>query len=200
MLTGGRHRFAATIFGVLDQASVLVHAPVATLTRAQLHEEDALIARCLIGRQICGFKTAVLRICFQPYSYLHLAYPHDVECVELRKSERVAVSLPVQVVTKQGACPALIVDLSASGAQITAEQSLGEMGDELKLAFALTFASVTREIACSGIVRNVTSGPPTDQPQHGHGVEFLPLPQEDMQILLGHLYETLALSRRAPTG
>ncbi|MCW5621515.1 MAG: flagellar brake protein [Burkholderiales bacterium] len=199
MLTGGRHRFTATIFGVLDQASVLVHLAAATLARVQLREEDGLVARCLIGRQVYGFKSSVLRICFQPYPYLHLAYPHDVECVELRKSERVVVSLPVQVIAKQGSYNAHLIDLSASGAQVTCDQVLGEVGDELKLAFTLTFAGVSRELMCAGLVRNISKGLSVDSAQHTHGVEFLSLSQEDIQFLLGYLYETLAHGRRAPS-
>lgn len=199
MASGGQHRFTATLFGALPGASILVHLAPGVLARTELKEDDGLVARCLVGREIVGFRTAVLQVCAQPYAYLHLSYPDDVQRVEIRKNERVPVSIPAQVhASGASAISATLVDLSASGAQLLAPDALGAVDDRIEFTVELSFAGASRELRIAAVIRNVTRSARSnsDEPQHRHGVQFDALKQEDMLLLLGHLYEANALRKR----
>ena len=83
-----RQGFATTSPAMLEFANVTKwYGHIAALTDVSFR----------VGREIVGFRTAVLQVCAQPYAYLHLSYPDDVQRVEIRKNERVPVSIPAQV-------------------------------------------------------------------------------------------------------
>jgi len=182
------NRIQAKILGYKLGESLIAEVPGAALLPISLRLGDEVVARCLVGRHMLGFKCTVLRVCISPYLYFHLTYPSQVEHTEVRQAERVVVAIPVQVITPVGeACEAEIRDISAAGAMLAASRSLGEVGEAVKLCFDLSFAQVARTLALAAVIRNVT--PVQNGPHYRTGVQFKDMAEEDMLFLLSSVYE-----------
>jgi hypothetical protein len=67
-----------------------------------------------LGRIAYDFVSSVIFVCTSPYPYLHLSYPKDIRHVEVRHSQRIALSIPATVRRDQAVViEAEIRDLSA---------------------------------------------------------------------------------------
>jgi c-di-GMP-binding flagellar brake protein YcgR len=193
-------RLSARVLGMCEGESIIAHVPGATFTPIELRPDDEVAVRCLEGRAVYGFKTAVIRVCTSPYPYFHLAWPSVISRAEVRQSERVSVAIPVEVKSASGAAMrAELRDLSGSGALLVAPAALGADGDSIELAFELNLNEFKRTLQIRASIRSAADLPPAagDELRHRCGVQFLDLSQDDKLFLLGFVYERLAAARGA---
>jgi c-di-GMP-binding flagellar brake protein YcgR len=187
-------RYGAHVLGMLEGASIIAHL----LAPGTLTVGDKVAVRCLEGKSISGFRSTIIAICQSPYPHFHLAYPEQLERVDVRQSERVAVAIPVNVLTASGGqVSAEVRDLSASGALLIGPTVVGEPGDHVQLDLPLITGQLDRTLAIKGSVRNSSalSHAPGSAPRYRCGLQFLDLSDADRLFLLGFVYERLSSAR-----
>lgn len=188
-------RYPVRLIGVAEGRSLIV---VSAESRCFVLGEQ-YVARCLSGMSVYGFTTDVLKVAIDPYAYLHLSYPQKVQSVGVRQSERVRVSIPVEIQSASGETHAgILTDLSHTGAQVAVNSGLGKVGEKATLAFDLAFAGVTNKIVSEVVVKSVrenTGKPDAGEKQWLHGVHFEGHSEQQHLMLHGFVYEQMAARR-----
>ncbi|MBI3372965.1 MAG: flagellar brake protein [Betaproteobacteria bacterium] len=193
-------RCPVKLIGVADGLSLIVVAGASNDSRSFVLGEQ-YVARCLSGTSVYGFTTEVIKIAIDPYAYLHLSYPKEVQTVGVRQSERVKVCIPVAVRSASGESHAgTIIDLSPTGAQVTSSSAAGQVGAKMTLAFDAVFAGVTSKFESAAAVkstRELTEKSGTGEKQHSFGVQFEGHSEHQRIFLSGFVYEQLLARRSA---
>ena len=193
-------RCPVRLIGVAEGLSLIVIAGASTGNRGFVLGEQ-YVARCLSGTSVYGFTTDVIKIAIEPFAYLHLSYPTEVQTVGVRQSERVKVSIPVAVRSASGETHAgTITDLSPTGAQLTSSSRAGKVGDKMTLTFDAVFAGVTNKLENASVVRSTRehgerSG--AAGKQHSYGVQFEGHGEQQRLFLYGFVYEQIVARRAA---
>jgi c-di-GMP-binding flagellar brake protein YcgR len=195
-----RGQFYVKVIGFLPDRSVLVTTPEKAGQTLAVREGRAVLARSYSGEHARGFTCAVLRSCTQPYPYLHLSYPNKVETMLERQSSRVRSALAVGVRPAGAAAesrdiPAVIRDISITGAQLLASASVGQAGDRVTIRARLPIEKIgDQAVDLPALVRNSQQETEVrDSLWHYRcGVEFEPLDPQTTLILRAYLYERFA--------
>ena len=135
-----RSHYYTTLIGFVPGHSVLVRTPLVQNLPIPVPEGVNVVVRAFSGRHAFTLESRIDRVCRLPYPYMHLAYPAQVQQTLIRGALRVRIALPGTVFspTERADAPTRAVvlsDLSASGAQLETELSLGEPGEKFGLAF-----------------------------------------------------------------
>jgi c-di-GMP-binding flagellar brake protein YcgR len=195
-----RGQFYVKVLGFLPERSVIVTAPEKGGQTMSVREGRAVLARSFSGAQARGFTCMVLRAQTQPYAYLHLSYPTKIETMLERQSSRVRSALAVSV-RPDGApadardIPAVIRDLSITGAQLLAAASVGQSGDRITVRARLPIAKIgDQAVDLPALVRNAAEETEVhDSLWHFRcGIEFEPLDPQTTLTLRAYLYERFA--------
>jgi len=195
-----RGQFYVKVVGFLPERSVIVTAPEKGGQAMSVREGRAVLARSFSGAHARGFTCMVLRACAQPYAYLHLSYPSKVETMLERQSTRVRSALAVSVRPGGAAAdardiPAVIRDLSLTGAQLLASAPVGQSGDRITVRARLPIAKIgDQAVDLPALVRNAQEETEVhDSLWHYRcGIEFEPLDPQTVLILRAYLYERFA--------
>ncbi len=175
------NRYTVTVIGFVPGKSILVTAPVIRGKVQFILEDQRFAVRTLRGSNVIGFVATVLHTAVKPYPYLHLSFPEEVESIAVRNAERVETNTPALVKNTKNPDqpnqwqPALIKDLSATGARFESFSMLGEDGDKLQIRFKLQVCNVDESIDLVATIRNhtlLTSGTGTGGVQYITGTEF----------------------------
>jgi c-di-GMP-binding flagellar brake protein YcgR len=193
-------RLNARVIGMREGESIIACIHQAGFGAGDLRLDDEVAVRFMVGRSVYGFKSTVIRICLSPYSYFHLAYPTEIQHVEVRQTERIGLAIPAQVDCLQRASiEAELRDLSSSGALIVTTDALGSAGDQIRMHFELSLGQMRRKFQLDGTIRN--AGPFIDLlsevQRHRHGVQFKEAGEADTLFILAFVYEKLATARTA---
>lgn len=188
-------RFIVKLIGYLNNVSLLVTAPVnADGQHLQLLEGEKLVVRVFASQNAFGFASTVERVCRLPFEYLHLSFPAEVQGMIIRKSPRVRTKIIASVSTDQvDSAPAIIANLSATGALLDARRELAQKGDFIKLSFRVNLHNTEAYLTVNTVVRAVF----TDETLDGgavfthHGLEFVDLPANDSMILQSMIYQQM---------
>ena len=195
-----RGQFYVKVIGFLPERSVIVTAPEKGGQAMSVREGRAVLARSFSGAQARGFTCMVMRSATQPYAYLHLSYPNKIETMLERQSSRVRSALAVSV-RPDGApadardIPAVIRDLSITGAQLLAAASVGQSGDRITVRARLPIAKIgDQAVDLPALVRNAAEETEVhDSLWHFRcGIEFEPLDPQTTLALRAYLYERFA--------
>lgn len=192
------HRHYSRVIGYLQGHSVLVTTPRRNGRIILVRESMPVVVRTLSGGSVYGFTSRVLCACMKPYPYLHIGYPHDLERIVVRKAERakadLIVSVQPQVPEEREVEPksAVLVDISTSGAQMRANEALGEEGELITVSAKLMVAGIENYLNVPALIRSVrlhknASGGTC----YFHGLEFQLLEKQDIVLLHGFVYEKL---------
>ena len=86
-----------------------------------------------------------------------------------------------------------LVNISTSGAMLTARAPLGKKGDTLAIKFKLSLNDIESYLDIETVLRNVEAGAATEQgaAQWQHGVEFREVAQQDLLMLTAYIYQKL---------
>ena len=194
-----RERILVKVIGFLRGRSLLVTTPVtANGVRLQLVEGENVIMRSFTGQKIFAFACSVEKVCKLPYEYLHLSFPDNIEGVVIRKAPRIKVNIIATTIESHpGATehvPAMISDISATGASLDAKQQLGKKGDILNLEFKVNLHNMDVYLSIKGVIRTVLGDNPAEAPQADiirHGIEFQKLQPNDQIVLKSLIYQQL---------
>lgn len=182
------------LLGVHEGHSILVTAPEDP--SALPVKEGALYRfRSFSGESIYEFTAPLLKICAEPFEYLHVGWPQQrqVEKRELRAAPRVKTELQCMVYPGAQASgrfvKGTISDLSTGGAAIALHDDLSVFYDEVKVVFQLAVAE--QEVMIEARARPVRK--PDETGERLMGVSFVALGQAEK--LAVHAYVTAGLVR-----
>lgn len=193
-------RFPAKYLGHIKGVSLLVTAPVVDDKVLFIREGQPFIVRAFTGKTAFGFTASVLRACNVPTPYLHLSYPKQLHGVEIRTAKRLPVNIPatsLALASTDAELPCLLINVSPTGALIAAAQTLGNIGDSIRVAFRINLGPIDGNIETTGIIRSIT---PVDDAATEkefsvhHGVQFKELQQPDILLLHSLAYQKMVES------
>ena len=191
-------RHSARVIGQIPGVSVLVTTPVQNGTVLLVRPGQVFVVRCFTKDRALAFTSRVLKANTQPYPYLHLSYPEEHEQVLLRSARRVSVSLEAQVQrTGDGGShwgtpqTVQVSDVSATGAMLDSMQSLGVVGERLRLSLHFPIERMAEQSAVvEGIVRALyAEGRAAGS--YRYGLEFVDLEPVQELALRAYVYEQL---------
>lgn len=183
------------LLGFVEGKSILVSAPLREGKEIYLEKGSAVIVRFMDGRKACAFESHVVYRAVQPFSYYHLAFPHEIESTLIRNAERIDTQLDAWVdsdfiVVDDWPKPASITNLSCSGARIEAPELLGQAGHELIVDFRLEVSGITKRVHVAGVIRNCeTLHRDAQSSQYAMGLEFRDLNDETRLSLANYIHE-----------
>ena len=195
-----RGQFYVKVVGFLPERSVIVTTPEKGGAPMSVREGRAVLARSYSGDHARGFTCTVLRSATQPYAYLHLSYPTKIETMLERQNSRVRSALAVGVRMPGMAedardIPAVIRDLSITGAQLLASAAVGQSGDRVVVKARLPIAKIgDQPVDLPGLIRNAQeeTGVHDSLWRFKCGIEFEPLDAPTTLTLRAYLYERFA--------
>jgi c-di-GMP-binding flagellar brake protein YcgR len=194
-----RGQFYVKVVGFLPERSVLVTTPEKDGRPLVVREGRAVLARSYSGDEARGFTCTVLRACSQPYPYLHLSYPSKLETMAERQASRVrsALAVGVRSIGEGGArdVPAVIRDVSTTGAQLLASANVGRAGDRIVIRARFPLDVIgDQALDLPALIRNVQEETEVKGSlwRYKCGVEFEPLDTQSILILRAYLYERFA--------
>jgi c-di-GMP-binding flagellar brake protein YcgR len=203
---GRRQQYFAALIGYVPGEAVLVMTPMENGLSVPFNQGEPLTVRAFSGVNVFSFRTSVDHSVSRPLACLHLAFPKAVSGTALRKAMRVKVDLPGRVSRSIDGEPTRtsdvsVTNLSVLGGLIEAQDTLGEMGENLDLSFSFITQPGECEIQFSAraTIRNIKSAKTTDSQARGayaHGVEFVDLDPTKQILLQQLIYETVIADRQ----
>lgn len=201
-LDDSQRKHPTRVIGYLPGKSLLVTTPRIDGKVMLVREGQPVVVRMLSRNSVYAFNTQILATSLKPYAYMHLTYPQEIEKIVVRKALRVAADLETNITCVSADDPKANVqtkgrirDLSTSGAQVIAAQSLGESGDLLVLTLRIPVAGVQKYLKISAVIRSRRElAQENGSSDWQHGVEFQLLEEMDNILLHGFVYEQLIKS------
>lgn len=193
-------QYYVRVIGLVPERSLLVTTPEVGGGPMPVGAGRAVLARLYAGDEARGFTATVLRACTQPYAYLHLSYPAKIEPMTERQASRVrsALAVTVRARANDGAerdTPAVVRDISITGAQVLAGGPVGRAGDRILIRARLPLDGVgDQPVDLPALIRNAqeeTQGAGSLW-RFRCGVEFEPLDTQATLVLRAYLYERFA--------
>jgi c-di-GMP-binding flagellar brake protein YcgR len=187
------------LIGVHEGNSIVVTAPEGE-SALQLVEGAVYKFRSFSGECIYEFAAPLLKICAEPFSYLHVGWPQErqIEKRDLRAATRVKTELPCMVYPgKQISgkfAKGTITDLSTGGAAIALHDELSLFYDEVRLVFRLNVAE--QEVLVEARARPVRK--PEESGERSLGVSFVGLGEAERLALHAYVYSALVRELEVP--
>lgn len=192
-------RYLVKLIGYLDKRSILVSTPTLEGQVLFVKEGQAFDVRTFSGKEVYHFTASVVRSCTSPFPYLHLSFPRVVRGLVVRNAARVKVKLICTVSTAgepERKMPCVLTDLSASGAQLDSQKTLGEIGDELLLSLRLNlFEDDSSYLSLTSVVRRIITDEPGITPGSiVYGISFQTHTSTDRLMLENFIFRNMELA------
>ena len=187
-------RLYTRLIGYVPGESVLVRTPLSNNLPVNVHEGQQAVVRVFSGTKAFAFLTQVQRICIAPFLYLHLGFPAEIQCLEIRKNQRLPVRLLAEVKVKTLWKPALLLDLGMGGALVESAHPLGEPGEGVEVRFSFPVEQLEREVplTVTASLLHVEAHPTGDAPPTWRqGVKFQRLGKGEKVMLQNFLLKML---------
>lgn len=153
-------RYTVTLIGYLEGRGLIVTTPLVHDKVQFIKEGMRFAVRLLDGSQVMGFVTTVTHSATKPYPHLHLSYPAEIESIAVRNAERISTNLPALARNtrhpdeEESWQPALVKDLSMTGARLESIEPLGRTGEHLVLKFDVEVCGAREQITLLSQVCN----------------------------------------------
>jgi c-di-GMP-binding flagellar brake protein YcgR len=141
----GASKKEAQYFGAIESKGVLVGPMGPDGDKTELKEGEVCVVRGFTGQYEFSFLSKVLQTFEKPFVYALLAYPAQVDARQVRQSMRTRVSWPTtlqfgaQANSDAGAVlDVTLIDLSPQGAMVKAPSISANVGQDLKIAMAVS--------------------------------------------------------------
>ena len=188
-------RYPVKFIGINPASSVIVSAPITGKDKIYfVREGQNVTLRFVVKNVVSGFSTQVILTRGQPYPYLHLKIPEEVQTVEVRKEVRVETDINATVINKTHESPALtgkILNLSCSGGRIESNVKVAQMDDQLNLTMPLMIHEIERLVTAECLVTYVKED--EENSKFIYGVNFEEIDDDDSLILRGYIYQELLI-------
>lgn len=187
------------LIGVHEGHSIVVAAPE-NAAALPLNNGAMYQFRSFSGESTYEFTAPLLKVCSEPFEYLHIGWPQQrhVEKRELRAAPRVKTELQCMVYpgtqTSARFVKGTISDLSTGGAAITLHDELSLFYDEIKVVFQLPVAE--QDIMIEARARPVRK--PEETGERLMGVSFVALGQTEKLALHAFVHGVLVRELEVP--
>lgn len=198
-----RYPSEASLIGYRSGESVLVYLPKKP-PQVLLRDGIKVEGKFALQMGIVTFASAIQQICEQPYSYLHFAWPLDVQLEPLRKYPRfpLDVALHLTAFTAMGIATAKLRgrfrDISLQGARFGLEKELTSAVTKVLLTAKVRVADMQHTLELHGEIKRAF-GRDEKAPDHPftYGVLFAEMEPPQRLLLLALCQE---LQAAAPYG
>ena len=187
-------RLFTHLIGYEPEQSVLVRTPFQNNLPVNVHEGVQVVIRAFSGTRAFAFLSQVQRMCIAPFLYLHLAYPSEIQYLEIRKNERLPLRLLAETRARDTWRPAMLLDLGMGGSLVESTHQLGQPGETVELRISFPVEPILGEIQISvaATILHVEPYHAADAlPTYRHGVEFRDLGKGDSVMLQNFLFRLL---------
>lgn len=186
-------RYPVRFYGINPSSSVIVSAPTTGPGKMLFLREGTNVTLRFVAKNVAsGFTTRVLITRGQPYPYIHLAIPKEIETVEVRKEVRVSTDIPVTIINKtnsSSAVAAKILNMSCSGYLVETNSAVADKKDLLNLTAKLLIADVQQLVTADALVTYIKQV--DDEEKYLYGVNIEKIDQDDMIVLRAFVYQEL---------
>jgi c-di-GMP-binding flagellar brake protein YcgR len=190
-----KNRYAVSLIGLVNRKSIVISAPFVEGNPMLPDPGRIFEVRGFSERTIYQFTATVIAATQNPYPHLHISFPAHVEVTTLRAALRIRPKLSCFISSADSPLkmPAMIEDISTSGARIQSRKQLGQEGDQVALGFQVMVDSENMPLTISAIIRNVSEQTDAagDEGFH-HGVEFIQSHGPLRMALQSYIYRTMA--------
>lgn len=186
--------YYSSLIGYAPGEYLLLKMPIEKGLSVPMHEGEAVTLREFSGVAVYSFDSVIESVQLNPHFYMHLRFPTVIQATPLRDAPRVRVSLAAQVRPASGTepMPAILSNLSISGAYIMAPNELGKAGEVISIAFSFPLKPTNQEVRLevAGTIRNSQQVEANGTPGgYGIGVHFDNMAPNDQVMLQHYLYE-----------
>jgi len=186
-------RYPVRFIGINPQSSVIVSAPITGKNKVYfVREGQNVTLRFVVKNVVSGFATRVMLTRGQPYPYLHLEIPKQVQTVEVRKEVRVETDINATVINKTHSSPALtarMLNLSCSGGRIESNAKVALMDNLLNITLPVVLDTIERIVTMDCYVTYVKEDDGTGTFMYGVNIEEID--EDDSLFLRGFIYQEL---------
>lgn len=190
-----KHRYFVKLIGFMNKKSVLLSHPRQGENLSFIKEGHAFLVRGFAGTKTYEFSSNVISVSLAPYPYLHLAFPAQVNTVNMRGAVRIKLKLVCSIDSSVTGLkfPAIIDDMSISGARIHAVQAFGKVGDAVSVSLRLQVSDSNQVFLISSVIRNVQEevDSQTGAKIIMHGMEFVQTMSVDLTVLQNFIYKSM---------
>jgi c-di-GMP-binding flagellar brake protein YcgR len=175
-------QYGVRYLGALRGVSFMTTLPVVNGEAIWMKPGGSYIFRTLSGMHVYAFTAKVIKSRAKPFPYAHFAYPETVRTRQVRRAARVKLNLPTLVRRADGdQVAASLRDLSLNGVLVEANESLGSVGDSLRVEFPVALDEVNKRLSIDATLRNSTAR--DDGIPLRAGLEFGRLSNDDLLLL-----------------
>ena len=186
-------RYPVKFIGINPSASVIVSAPITGKDKIYfVREGQNVTLRFVVKNVVSGFSTRVMLTRGQPYPYLHLEIPKEVQTVEVRKEVRVDTDIDATVINKTHNSPALtskMINLSCSGGRLESTTKLALMDNLLNITLPLVIDSVEKIVTMNCLVTYLKED--EENNLFSYGVNIEQIDEDDSVFLRGYVYQEI---------
>ncbi len=198
-----RGRYKVTVIGYVEGRSLLITAPVSNGHVMLLREGQQFIVRLLSGRQIIGFNSEVTKVYNNPFPYVHLKPPVEVQQHNVRNAYRVALNIistvhPVEYNEETGkvkrtstTMAAKISNMSTTGCQFQLMKQLPENIKEVVLSTKVSLVEQEHILRLNAVIRSHRQIEIKNKIWHIYGSEFVDVADDKRLLLNCFVYEKL---------
>ena len=182
-------RCMVRLIGYVEDITLIVSAPSSGQWHTQLIEGDQVAIRVFSGQNAFGFNVRLDKIIRLPFEYLHLSFPRHIVGKVIRSSRRIKTEIAAAIAGNQG--PAIISNLSATGAEVRANSNPGQLGATIRLSFALKIHGVETPMSLQAVIRSLKQDHDGAEGALRCGVEFQGLQPKDVAALQSLVYQEI---------
>jgi len=186
-------RYPVKFYGINPKGSVIVSAPRSGMDKMIFVREGQMVTlRFVVKNVVSGFTSRVLVTRGQPYPYLHLEIPKEIQTVEVRKEVRVNTDLPITVINKTHNSPALgakLTNLSCSGGRFESTMKIARKENLLNVTMKIHIENLEKLVTMDTIATYVKED--EDAGIYVYGVNIEDIDADDMIALRAFVYQEL---------
>jgi c-di-GMP-binding flagellar brake protein YcgR len=187
------HRYPVRFYGVNPKRSVIISAPITGKDKMMFLREGQTVTLRFVAKNVAsGFTTTVMATRGQPYPYMHLDIPKEIQTVEVRKEVRVSCEISLTVMNKTHESPALkgtMLNVSCSGGRFETSKKMALLENILNVTMSVFIEDIERLITFDCIVSYVKED--IDEGVFTYGVNIEKIDDEDMVYLRAYIYQQL---------
>ncbi len=191
--------FDVQLIGYMPGESLLVSQPLNNQVAVKPVAGMAYRAYITSGDSTYAFETEIVRVCDQPFQYMHLRFPDGIQGVILRRAQRTRIDGSQLLLNMQDGAERLSVtmfDISPLGACLVSKHPLGKVGDFFCIDMQHKSAADTLTFPCT--IRYINKAAArTGEPAYYHGVEFSKLGADALDFVAHFIRDSVARQRTA---